>query len=100
MVPQEIGRVLLNLLGNAFDAVHEHAATLATARMVAYRHTPLLHADSDRDDRTAAGRHGGDPGHRITGRASPPISCESDLRAVFHDEAHRHGDGTGLESEL
>ena len=26
IVPQEIGRVLLNLLGNAFDAVHEHAA--------------------------------------------------------------------------
>jgi signal transduction histidine kinase len=26
VVPQEIGRVLLNLLGNAFDAVHEHAA--------------------------------------------------------------------------
>jgi signal transduction histidine kinase len=25
MVPQEIGRVLLNLLSNAFDAVHEHA---------------------------------------------------------------------------
>ena len=25
VVPQEIGRVLLNLLGNAFDAVHEHA---------------------------------------------------------------------------
>ncbi len=25
-VPQEIGRVLLNLLGNAFDAVHEHTA--------------------------------------------------------------------------
>jgi signal transduction histidine kinase len=25
MVPQEIGRVLLNLLGNAFDAVHEQA---------------------------------------------------------------------------
>ena len=28
MVPQEIGRVLLNLLGNAFDAVHEHAVSL------------------------------------------------------------------------
>jgi two-component system NtrC family sensor kinase len=28
MVPQEIGRVLLNLLSNAFDAVHEHAATV------------------------------------------------------------------------
>ena len=27
MVPQEIGRVLLNLLGNAFDAVHEKADT-------------------------------------------------------------------------
>jgi signal transduction histidine kinase len=26
LVPQEIGRVMLNLLGNAFDAVHEHAA--------------------------------------------------------------------------
>ncbi len=26
IVPQDIGRVLLNLLGNAFDAVHEHAA--------------------------------------------------------------------------
>ena len=26
MVPQEIGRVLLNLLGNAFDAVHERTA--------------------------------------------------------------------------
>ena len=24
VVPQEVGRVLLNLLGNAFDAVHEH----------------------------------------------------------------------------
>ncbi len=28
IVPQEIGRVLLNLLGNAFDAVHEHAASV------------------------------------------------------------------------
>ncbi len=28
MVPQEIGRVLLNLLGNAFDAVYEHAASV------------------------------------------------------------------------
>ena len=28
IVPQEIGRVLLNLLGNAFDAVHEHAAKI------------------------------------------------------------------------
>ena len=28
VVPQEIGRVLLNLFGNAFDAVHEHAATV------------------------------------------------------------------------
>ncbi len=26
VVPQDIGRVLLNLLGNAFDAVHEYAA--------------------------------------------------------------------------
>ena len=26
VVPQEIGRVLLNLIGNAFDAVYEHAA--------------------------------------------------------------------------
>ncbi|WP_456425609.1 tetratricopeptide repeat protein [Rhodocaloribacter sp.] len=26
VAPQEMGRVLLNLLGNAFDAVHEHAA--------------------------------------------------------------------------
>ena len=25
MMPQEMGRVLINLLGNAFDAVHEHA---------------------------------------------------------------------------
>ncbi len=28
MVPQNIGRVLLNLLGNAFDAVYEHALTV------------------------------------------------------------------------
>ena len=28
VVPQEIGRVLLNLLGNAFDAVYEHAASV------------------------------------------------------------------------
>lgn len=28
MAPQEMGRVLLNLLGNAFDAVHEHAAVV------------------------------------------------------------------------
>jgi len=28
VVPQEIGRVLLNLLGNAFDAVHEHALSI------------------------------------------------------------------------
>ena len=28
VVPQEIGRVLLNLLGNAFDAVHEHAVSV------------------------------------------------------------------------
>ncbi len=28
VVPQEIARVLLNLLGNAFDAVHEHAQTV------------------------------------------------------------------------
>jgi signal transduction histidine kinase len=28
VVPQEIGRVLLNLLGNAFDAVHEHALSV------------------------------------------------------------------------
>ena len=29
LVPQEIGRVLLNLLGNAFDAVYEHAARIS-----------------------------------------------------------------------
>ncbi|NND70994.1 MAG: GAF domain-containing protein, partial [Rhodothermales bacterium] len=28
MIPQEIGRVLLNLIGNAFDAVHEHATAM------------------------------------------------------------------------
>ncbi len=28
VVPQEIGRVLLNLLSNAFDAVHEHAVSV------------------------------------------------------------------------
>jgi signal transduction histidine kinase len=28
IVPQEIGRVLLNLLGNAVDAVHEHALSI------------------------------------------------------------------------
>jgi len=28
LVPQEIGRVLLNLMGNALDAVHEHAGSL------------------------------------------------------------------------
>jgi signal transduction histidine kinase len=28
MQPQEIGRVLLNLLGNAFDAVHEHTVKI------------------------------------------------------------------------
>ncbi|WP_457654745.1 tetratricopeptide repeat protein [Rhodocaloribacter sp.] len=28
VAPQELGRVLLNLLGNAFDAVHEHASKL------------------------------------------------------------------------
>ena len=28
IVPQEIGRVLLNLVGNAFDAVHAHASSV------------------------------------------------------------------------
>ena len=31
IVPQEIGRVLLNLLGNAFDAVHEQAQAVDSA---------------------------------------------------------------------
>jgi signal transduction histidine kinase len=31
LIPQEIGRVLINLLGNAFDAVHKHASAQDSA---------------------------------------------------------------------
>ncbi len=85
VVPQELGRVFMNLISNAFDALKEHGAGNATPTVsVSTARSDGMSRDSDQGQRSRY----------------PPQSQSQNLRTVLHHQADRIGHRSRIINEL